>query len=70
MDRSSIDISDILKILIANEDNIDWKYLHYRLEWKGLVNDFKEIIRAFNLNENDREKSEEILKKFNICIEK
>ena len=65
MDRSSIDISDVLQVLIANKDIIDWKYLKYRLEWKELVNDFKEIMKSFNLNDNLREISEEILKKYN-----
>ena len=52
MDRSSIDISDVLQILIANKDIIDWKYLKYRLEWKGLANDFKEIMKSFDINDN------------------
>ncbi len=31
-DRSSIDISDILKILIANKDTLDWEYLRFRFK--------------------------------------
>jgi len=53
-DRSSIDISDILQILIANKDNIDWKYLQYRLDWIGLTDDFVEIINVFSLDIDSR----------------
>ena len=49
-DRSSVDISDILQILIANIDSIDWKYLQYRLDWAGLADDFIEILNAFSLD--------------------
>ncbi len=65
-DRSSIDIDDILKIIIANKDTLDWKYFHFRLNWVGLENDFKEIIRAFELdfNNNIRNISSDILDKF------
>lgn len=49
-DRSSVDISDILQILIANNDRIEWKYLQYRLNWAGLTDDFIEIINAFSLD--------------------
>ena len=65
-DRSSIDISDILKILIANKDKIDMEYLHFRLKWTGLESDFKEILKGFtlDLNNNLRNISKEILDKF------
>ena len=65
-DRSSVDIDDILKIIIANKDTMDWKYLHFRLEWAGLERDFKEIIKAFELdfNDNIRNISNDILDKF------
>jgi hypothetical protein len=65
-DRSSIDISDILQILIANKNEIDMEYLYYRLKWVGLTSDFKEILRGFSLdlNNNMRKISEEILDKF------
>ena len=65
-DRSSVDIDDILKIIIANKDTMDWKYLHFRLEWVGLERDFMEIIKAFELdfNDNIRNMSNDILDKF------
>ena len=65
-DRSSIDISDILKILIANKDNLDWEYLQFRLKWTDLESDFKEILKGFALdfNNNLRNISKEILDKF------
>ena len=65
-DRSSIDISDILQILIANKDKLDWNYLRFRLKWIGLESDFKEILKGFRLdfNNNLRNISKEILDKF------
>ena len=65
-DRSSIDISDILKILIANKDELDWKYLRFRLKRMELESDFKEILKGFRLdfNNNLRNISKEILDKF------
>ena len=49
-DRSSTDISDVLQILIANENEIDWNYLHERLKWAKVKGDFKKIIDAFSLS--------------------
>lgn len=65
-DRSSIDISDILKILIANKDEIDWEYLRFRLDWMDLESDFKEILEGFKLdfNNNLRNISKEVSDKF------
>lgn len=65
-DRSSIDISDILKIIIANKDKLDWKYLRFRLKRMDLESDFKEILKGFRLdfNNNLRNISKEILDKF------
>jgi len=65
-DRSSIDISDILKILIANKDTLDWEYLRFRLKWANLERDFKDILKGFKLdfNANFRNISKEILDKF------
>ena len=65
-DRSAIDISDVLKIIIANKDSLDWKYLQFRLNLESLENDFKDIIKAFELDasKNVRNISKEILKKF------
>lgn len=65
-DRSSIDISDILKILIANKNTIDWEYLHFRLKWMDLKSDFEQILEGFKLdfNNNVRNISKEILDKF------
>ena len=67
MDRSSIDISDIIKILISTQNIFNWKYFQYRLEWIGLEIEFKEIIKAFKLDSNleTREISREILDRFN-----
>ncbi len=65
-DRSSIDIDDILKIIIANKDTLDWKYFHFRLNWADLKSDFIKIIKAFELdfNNNIRNISSDILDKF------
>ncbi len=65
-DRSSIDISDILKILIANKDELDWEYLRFRLDWIDLESDFKEILEGFkfDFNNNLRNISKEVLDKF------
>lgn len=65
-DRSFIDIDDILKIIIANKNTIDWEYFKFRLNWTGLEKDFKEIIRAFELNSNNnvRKITNDISKKF------
>ena len=65
-DRSSIDISDILKILIANKDNLDWEYISFRLKRMDLESDFKEILKGFKLdvNHNLRNLSKEILDNF------
>jgi hypothetical protein len=65
-DRSSVDIDDILKILIANKDSLDWDYLYFRIRWTDLEEDFKEIIKVFELdfNNNIRNISKDILDKF------
>jgi hypothetical protein len=64
-DRTSTDIDDILKIIIANKDSLNWEYLHFRLKWVDLESDFQEIIKAFELdfNNNVRNISKEILDK-------
>ena len=66
-DRSSTDISDVLQILIANKDRLDWKYLQFRLKWADIESDFKEILKGFELDFNNhiRDISKEILDKFN-----
>ena len=66
-DRSSTDISDVLQILIANKDRLDWKYLQFRLKWANIENDFKEILKGFELDFDNhiRDISKEILDKFN-----
>jgi len=65
-DRSSTDIDDIMQLIITNKNKIDWGYLSYRLKWKDLMEDFKEILEGFkaDLDENLRETSKEILDKF------
>ncbi len=65
-DRSSIDIGDVLNIIIANKDKLDWEYFRFRLKRVGLENDFKEIIKAFGLDfdNNLRSLSKDILDKF------
>lgn len=67
IDRSSTDISDVLQILIANKDNLDWKYLRFRLKWVDIESDFKEILKGFELDFDNhiRDVSKEILDKFN-----
>ena len=64
-DRSSIDNDDVLKIIIANKDSLDWDYFHFRIKWADLENDFKEIVKAFELdfNNNIRNISRDILDK-------
>lgn len=64
-DRSSTDINDILQILIANTDTIDWKYLIFRLKWADLENDFNEVLKIFksDYTNNFRNVSKDILEK-------
>lgn len=65
-DRSSIDLGDVLNVIIANKDKLDWEYFRFRLKWVGLENDFKEVIKAFELDfdNNRRNLSKDILDKF------
>ena len=53
-------------IIISNKDSLDWDYLHYRIKWLDLESDFKEIVKAFELdfNNNIRNISRDILDKF------
>ena len=69
-DRSSIDIDDILQIIIANRDSLDWEYFHFRLKWIGLEADFKNIIKIFeaDINNNIRKISRDIFDKFNNLL--
>ncbi|MBA7645751.1 hypothetical protein ES703_53509 [subsurface metagenome] len=64
-DRSSIDIDDVLRIIIANKNSLDWDYFLFRIKWADLENDFKEIVKAFELdfNNNIRNISRVILDK-------
>lgn len=64
-DRSSIDIDDVLRIIIANKNSLDWDYFLFRIKWADLENDFKEIVKAFELdfNNNIRNISRDILDK-------
>jgi hypothetical protein len=64
-DRSSIDIDDVLKIIIANKDSLDWDYFKFRIKWADLEEDFKEIIKGFELDfdNNIRKISRQILDK-------
>jgi hypothetical protein len=48
-DRTPVDHQDILQLLISNTDKIDWDYLHYRLDWIEMRNEFERIIEAFTL---------------------
>ena len=65
-DRSSVDIVDILQILIANKDKLDWEYFNFRLKWAALKRDFNEILKGYKLdyNKNLSNISKEILDKF------
>lgn len=67
-DRSSVDIDDILNIMITNRDSIDWEYFRFRIKWADLENDFKELIKAFELdfNNNVRNISKDILDNLNL----
>lgn len=65
-DRSSTDINDILQILIANTDTIDWEYLIYRLKWVDLEKEFNEVLKGFKSDfaNNLRNISKDIWEKF------
>jgi hypothetical protein len=65
-DRSSTDINDILQILIANTNIIDWEYLIYRLKWVGLEKEFNEVLKGFKSDfaNNLRNISKNIWEKF------
>ncbi|MHA1732044.1 MAG: hypothetical protein ACTSU5_08870 [Promethearchaeota archaeon] len=43
-DRGNRDINDVIQLLILNVEEIDWKYLNWRLEWAKVKKDFIEII--------------------------
>ena len=66
-DRSSIDIDDILQILINNYKNIDWKYLRFRIKWRDLMREFKDILQAFEIDINNEYRTigKTIIDKFN-----
>jgi len=51
-DRSSTDIDDIIQILIANVNNIDWDYLYYRLNWANIKKDFEELLEELVVKVN------------------
>ena len=51
-DRSSVDINDIIQILIANQKKIDWDYLNFRLKKYKLKDDFIQLISVTNLEIN------------------
>ena len=65
-DRSSTDIDDIMQLIIANEKEIDWEYLKYRLNWKKIFKDFNIILESFkdDFDKNLREESKKILDYF------
>lgn len=48
-DRTPVDHQDILQLLISNIDKIDWDYLHYRLDWIEMRDEFERILEAFTL---------------------
>ncbi|MBD3198273.1 MAG: hypothetical protein GF317_24705 [Candidatus Lokiarchaeota archaeon] len=62
-DRTSTDINDILQLLIANRDFINWEYLHFRLDWLNIRKDFEDLIEIFNreIEPNFKDKAKEIL---------
>ncbi|TXT58797.1 MAG: hypothetical protein BAJALOKI2v1_300012 [Promethearchaeota archaeon] len=65
-DRTPVDHQDILQLLIINIDEIDWDYLHCRLDWIKMKDEFESIIDAFTL-EVDSEfenKAKRILKNY------
>lgn len=49
-DRTLIDLQDILQLLVANLNEIDWNYLHYRLEKIDIRDEFEKILEAFTLD--------------------
>ena len=66
-DRSSIDVDDILQVIITNKNRIDWSYLFFRLKWIKIEKEFKNIISGFEMdyNKNIRKISKEIIDKMN-----
>jgi hypothetical protein len=66
-DRSSTDIDDILQILINNYNTIDWNYLRFRIKWRDLMGDFKNILQAFefDINKEYRTIGKTIIDRFN-----
>ena len=51
--KLEIDIDDILQILLANKDNLDWEYLNYRLNWINLKMEFIELLNSITLDHDD-----------------
>ncbi|TXT65129.1 MAG: hypothetical protein BAJALOKI3v1_130033 [Promethearchaeota archaeon] len=47
-DRSTVDIDDIVQILIANLNSINWEYLHFRLGWADVKQDFEVLIEELS----------------------
>ena len=69
-DRSSTDINDILQILINNLNEINWKYLRFRLQWIDLIDDFKDILKAFEIDvkEEYKLKGRKITEKLEVGV--
>lgn len=65
-DRSSVDVDDIAQVIITNKDSIDWDYLYYRVNWIGIMEPFKDLLKIFkkDVDKNLRDISKDILDKF------
>jgi hypothetical protein len=65
-DRTPVDHQDILQLLISNIEEIEWDYLHYRLDWIEMRNNFEQIINAFTLEVDSEfeKRAKKILNKY------
>jgi hypothetical protein len=63
MDRSSIDLQDIIQIIVNNYESINWNYLIFRLKSYNAFNQFDEIIEKIK-KENPMIIPEQIIRLF------
>ncbi len=43
-DRGSTDMKDVIQLIIQNQDEMDWKYFKYRLEWANVKQNLLELM--------------------------
>lgn len=70
-DRSSTDINDVIQILIANTNSINWDYLYYRLNWAEVKEDFENLLNQLLLNGSSKFQDDvnKIIKEYQKCKE-